>query len=105
MISVPVGMGDLLATPWQEISLPTILGTIYVVVFVTFLTYGLNAWALKRVPASQVGAYIYLQPVLVAIITPLLYPNVLTLEKLLYMAVVLTGVFLVNKPQKMKNNR
>lgn len=40
----------------------------YLVVVATVLPYLLNAWALKRVPASVVAIYIYLQPLVGALI-------------------------------------
>ncbi len=36
----------------------------YVILGATVLTYFLNLWALKRVQASHVAAYIFLQPLL-----------------------------------------
>jgi drug/metabolite transporter (DMT)-like permease len=40
----------------------------YIVVVATVLPYLLNAWALQRVPASVVAIYIYLQPLIGALI-------------------------------------
>ncbi len=37
-----------------------------IILFATVLTYVLNSWALRRVEASTVAAYIYLQPLLAA---------------------------------------
>ena len=43
------------------------LGLIYIVLFPTVGTYFLNVYALKRAPSSLVAIYIYVQPVLGAL--------------------------------------
>jgi|1048.fasta_scaffold08019_2 drug/metabolite transporter (DMT)-like permease len=58
-----LGIPDLAATPLLEIPAGVWWAVAYVVVGVTFLAYLLNVFALKRVNASLVSAFIYLQPV------------------------------------------
>ena len=62
----------------------------------TFLTYVLNAYALKNASSSLVGSYIYLQPVLAVIIALFMGKDQLTIEKLSYILIIFSGVFLVN---------
>ncbi|MCU0230204.1 MAG: DMT family transporter [Acidobacteria bacterium] len=45
----------------------------FVVVFATVLTYVLNYWALARVPSSTVALFIYVQPVIAASLSALLF--------------------------------
>jgi len=68
---------------------------IFVVFFVTFCAYLFNTIALREVHSSVVGAYIYLQPILAAIISISIGKDELSLHKVLAAAFIFTGVFLV----------
>lgn len=96
IVSIPVGMPALMDTAWATVSTEALLGTVYVILFITILAYSLNAWALKLVPSSQVSVYIYLQPVLVTSIAVVAYTDAVTFSKLAYISLVLLGVFLVS---------
>ena len=97
LLSVPIGIPAIIQTPWSTISPTAWGGLIFIVLMITVFSYGLNAWAVKRMQASKVGIYIYLQPVLVSLAAPFLAAGTLTLEKGLYILLVLGGVYLVNK--------
>jgi drug/metabolite transporter (DMT)-like permease len=97
LLNIGIGWEDFLAIPWRELS-PSILGGIgFIAIFTTLFAYGLNAWAMKTVPPSHVAIYVYLQPVLVSLITVAIPSKAanLTLEKVLYMLIVFVGVGLV----------
>jgi drug/metabolite transporter (DMT)-like permease len=68
----------------------------FITVGSTFLTYVLNAYALKHASSSLVGSYIYLQPVLATLIAVVSGKDMLTTEKLLSIAIVFTGVYLAS---------
>jgi drug/metabolite transporter (DMT)-like permease len=72
----------------------------FVTIGSTFVTYVLNAYALRKASSSLVGSYIYLQPVLAALIAILTGKDVLTLHKLMYILVIFVGVYLVGKKSK-----
>jgi drug/metabolite transporter (DMT)-like permease len=60
------GGGKLLATG-PEIFTPAMLGIMaYVILGATVVTYFLNLWAVKRVQATRVAIFIFLQPVIAA---------------------------------------
>lgn len=61
----------------------------YTLVFATFLAYLLNAFALKRVAASTVAVFIFLQPLVAGA------AGVLVLEERLTLPVVVAGVLLL----------
>lgn len=63
-----LGIPDLAATPLADLPARVWWAVAYVVVGVTFLAYLLNVFALKRVKASLVSAFIYLQPVVAGIL-------------------------------------
>jgi hypothetical protein len=57
----------------------------------------LNAFALKHADSGLVGSYIYLQPVMAALIAVFTGHDVLTLEKLASMLVIFSGLFLASR--------
>ena len=66
---LPFGWQELLAVQWHALSTGTWLAMGFVVIMVTFVAYLLNTWALGRVSPTVVGTYIYLQPVMAALVT------------------------------------
>ena len=76
----------------------------YVIIGVTFLTYLLTIFGLKYVSATISSAYIYTQPVMVALFTFLFayigwaedFSRTITGERILYMLLIFTGVYLVS---------
>lgn len=96
IITIPLGMPYILMIKPAELPASAWLGTVYVIVFTTFLAYSFNAWSMKRVPSSHVGIYIYVQPVLVTIIAAIGFSGSINWEKVGYIILVLTGVFFVS---------
>ncbi len=64
LMVLPFGARQLAAVQWNAMPASALAIVGYTIVFVTFITYFLNAWSLKRVSSSTVGSYIYVQPVL-----------------------------------------
>ncbi len=75
----------------------TWLSMLYIVVGTTFLTYLLTSFSLKTVSAGIAGYYIYMQPVIAALIGIMLFSERLTMIKLIAALLVFWGVFLVNR--------
>ncbi len=100
ILVLPFGLNDLLQVDWAHIPLRIYLCILFLIVGATYLTYLLNAWALRYVNPSVVGAYIYLQPVLASIIAIMLGKDVLTLPKALCAIVIFIGVYLVSFSEK-----
>jgi drug/metabolite transporter (DMT)-like permease len=84
----------------------------YVVIGVTFFTYLLTIFGLKYLSATVSSAYIYTQPVMVMLFTFLFasihwsadYRGSITSEKILYMIVIFTGVYLTSKSKSRNEN-
>ena len=72
----------------------------FVVFGTSFLAYLCNIYALKRLQASTVGFYIYLQPVLATIVALLLGSDELDPIKILASFIIFIGVYLVSKKAK-----
>lgn len=100
LLSIPTGLPAMLQTDWAALSTGAWWNILYVLLFVTILAYSLNSWAMQRVQSSQVGVFIYLQPVLVALISPWVYAGSLNVEKTLYILLTMAGVALVTFRKK-----
>ena len=62
-VIIPFGYHDVKVVKWNQISNRIWAEIAFVVIGTSFLAYMLNIFALKRLRASTVGFYIYLQPV------------------------------------------
>jgi drug/metabolite transporter (DMT)-like permease len=71
LMTVPLGGYYLSQTPLQSLGWVTWLSVAYIILIPTVGAYYLNAWALERVAASTVSAYIYLQPLIAFAVAPL----------------------------------
>ena len=101
----PPTLSELSQTNFQRISTEIWWKITYVVIGVTFFTYLLTIFGLKYLSATVSSAYIYTQPVMVMLFTFLFasihwsadYRGSITSEKILYMFVIFTGVYLTSK--------
>ena len=103
-IVIPFGITDGLNFNWQTLSQETWLYAGFVIVFITFVAYLLNTLALKELSPSIVSAYIYLQPLLTALIAIFIFRNDnLTWEKVFSALMIFIGVYLVSMEKKKVN--
>ena len=106
----PPTLNELSQTNFQRIPTEIWWKITYVVIGVTFLTYLLTIFGLKYLSATISSAYIYTQPVMVLLFTFLFavigwsedYRSTITSEKILYMFVIFTGVYLTSKSTSKK---
>lgn len=104
LLLFPPTWTQLSATQFDLIPIVAWYKIMYVIVGVTFLTYLLTIFGLKYVSATISSAYIYTQPVMVALFTFLFayigwaddFSNTITGERILYMLLIFTGVYLVS---------
>ena len=85
---------------WSEIPNLTLngwIGIIFLGVFCSGLAY--IAWydALQALPASQVGAFLYLEPLVAVVVASAILAEPITWVSLLGGAIILLGVYLVNR--------
>jgi drug/metabolite transporter (DMT)-like permease len=106
----PPTLSELTQTDFQRIPTGIWWKISYVVIGVTFMTYLLTIFGLKYLSATISSAYIYTQPVMVLLFTFLFalngwssdYRSTITSEKILYMFVIFTGVYLTSKSTSKK---
>ena len=93
---LPIGYRQLTEVQW-ELFTPTAYAMLFFVIFfTTFLAYLLNIYALKELSPAVVSAYIYLQPVLTAIIAISTGNDSISWMKVFSALLIFTGVYLVS---------
>jgi len=96
IIAIPFGYQELMAVEWASFT-PTIWASVsFVVIFTTFLAYLLNISALKQLSPTIVSYYIYLQPLLAAMIALHFDKDHLSWIKTGAALLIFTGVYLVS---------
>ena len=103
LLVIPFGFTELKEVQWQAIPNSIWSAIIFLIIGATYITYVLNAWALRNANATLVGAYIYLQPVLATIIAVSIGKDSLTLPKVLFSLLIFIGVYLVGLPNDAKS--
>jgi drug/metabolite transporter (DMT)-like permease len=94
VVFAPLGMPDLLASATSFT--PRAWGLLaYIVAMPTVVAYLCNAWALERSSATLVSIYIYVQPVLAALLAWLQLGNTVSGRLALAAVVIAAGVTLV----------
>lgn len=106
LLVLPFGFNEFTQIEWSTFSSKIWLFVGFITVGSTFLTYVLNAYALRHASSSLVGTYIYLQPVCATIIAIVFATDELSFEKLIFMLIVFTGVYLASfkKAETVKTN-
>jgi drug/metabolite transporter (DMT)-like permease len=96
IIVVPNGFQQFSEVQWQSFS-PTVWFFIFFVTFfTTFIAYFLNVYALNALSPSVVSAYIYLQPLLTALIAIGTGTDSLDLTKIISALLIFVGVYIVS---------
>ena len=96
LINVPLGFGTFLdGVPQMSAGAWGLL--IYILVVPTVGAYFLNSWCLKRVPASVVALYIYLQPVTAAALACVFLAERITGHHVLGALAIFAGMYLAHR--------
>jgi drug/metabolite transporter (DMT)-like permease len=93
---IPFGYKEVFTANYAGMEMIHWFALIFILVLTTFVTYVLNAMAIKRGGATLVGAYIYLQPVLAALIAHFAGADKITITKVAFAALIFFGVYLVS---------
>jgi drug/metabolite transporter (DMT)-like permease len=93
---IPLGYGQLTEISWSTIPASGYAMLLFVIFITTFLAYLLNIYALKELSPAVVSAYIYLQPVLTAMIAIGTGNDSITFMKVFSALLIFGGVYLVS---------
>ncbi|MFY0644070.1 MAG: DMT family transporter [Bacteroidia bacterium] len=97
---LPFGWSEFSVIQWDTLPDKAIYSIVFVVGATTIIAYFLNSWGVQKSSSTLVGSYIYLQPVLAALFAILLKQDVLSLEKTIFAALIILGVYLVSSGKK-----
>lgn len=104
LMVLPFGFQQVIEAKWIEMNREVILSIIFILIFVSCLTYYFNTIGLKNLPPSSVGMYIYSQPVFAVIVAILLESDKLSLIKVISTILIFVGVYLVSMRNKSHKN-
>jgi len=99
ILVLPFGMTEFGEIRWSEMSGHDWFNALFVVFATTYLAYMLNTYALKELSPSVVSAYIYLQPLLAAVIALYMGSDKIDGLKVISAGMIFTGVYLVSRPR------
>ena len=97
VLVLPVGYSEFVAVDWSSFKDKAIFALVFVVLFVTIANYILNVLAVQNSSSTLAGSYIYLQPLLAALIAIALGTDVLTWSKAGFGLLIILGLWLVNR--------
>lgn len=101
-INLPIGYTEFIKVDWFHLSFSSIWQMLFVVIATTFLTYLFNIYALKQLSPSTIGAFIYLQPLIAAIVAVMVGTDTLTPLRLMAAGLIFGGVFLSSLKRKVR---
>jgi drug/metabolite transporter (DMT)-like permease len=101
----PVGYNELISTHWHLMPASIVWALIYIVIGTTFITYLLINYALKSQKTTTISIYIYIQPVVAAIIATIIGMDRITILSVLASILVFAGVYLVSRENEALHNR
>lgn len=102
-MTFPVTYTEFSAVSWTTLPFEAVWRMAFVIVGTTFLTYLFNVYALKTLPATTIGAFTYLQPLITILYAVITGNDILDGVKISACLLVFLGVYLVSK--KMKTER
>lgn len=90
-------IGPLMSVDWNVLPSDAWWAFAYIIVGATILSYGLNNWVLRSLPASRVASFVYVQPLLGVLLAALLLDERITGLVVASGVLILGGVFLANR--------
>lgn len=93
ILSFPVTYYEFSLVRWTSLPFEAVWRMAFVVIGTTFLTYMLNMYALKSLPATTIGAFIYLQPPIAIVYAIVTGNDDLDFIKIIAMVLVFIGVY------------
>lgn len=100
LMNLPIGWEQFSEVAWTSLGFSELWKMCFVVIGTTVLTYLFNIYALKQLSPSTIGAFIYLQPVLAALIAILAGVDSMTPLRFGAAALIFAGVFLSTRRPK-----
>lgn len=101
MLLVAAGLtGEFHATHWASISLRSIWGLAYLIVFGSIVAFTAYTWLLQRCPPALVATHTYANPVVAVLLGWLLASEVLTVRVVLASVAILGAIVLIRRGER-----
>jgi drug/metabolite transporter (DMT)-like permease len=97
---LPFSLGQALAINFSSLDTYTWFSVLYIIIGTTFMAYFFITYSLKKLSASVVAYYTYLQPVLVAVIGIIAFAEKISLIKIVSALLVFVGIYFVTRRPK-----
>lgn len=94
---IPFGLEEANQINWAELPIDILLKIGYVVVVLTFITYLFNIFAIRKLKATTLSIFIYLQPVIASFYAILVGSDSLNEIKITATLLIFFGVYLVTR--------
>ena len=95
ILTAPIWMHEICTLPWQELGTAEICGSLYVVLFGSFVSYLLMIVGQRHLEASTVAAYNYIQPIIAATVGIMLGLDALSWQKVVAVLFIAGGVWAI----------
>lgn len=95
----PFGFRQFQEIEWHSFTVQAWLSFSFVILGTSFIAYLFNAYGLKKLNASAVSIYIYIQPLTASIVAILNGTGRIDLLKIISTILIFTAVFLVSNPK------
>jgi drug/metabolite transporter (DMT)-like permease len=93
-------MGEHHQADWNAVSMSSIAALLYLIVFGSLIGYMAYVWLLSVRPASIVGTYAYVNPVVAVYLGWIIMNEPITLQRMIALVIILSGVILVTLTKK-----
>lgn len=97
LLNLPITYNEFTAVEWLSLPWEAVWRMGFVVICTTFLAYLFNMYALRTLPATIIGVFTYLQPLIAIIYASLTGNDQMDLVKSIAAILVFVGVYLVTK--------
>jgi len=94
---LPFGYSELSSVKWSSFTPYVWFSILFVVVCATFATYLLNPLALRKLSATTVSTFVYIQPIFAGIFAIIMGSDSLNAIKITAASLIFLGVYLVSK--------
>lgn len=94
---LPFGYRELSVVDWNSFTPYIWFSVLFVVVGATFATYLLNPLALRKLSATTVSTFLYIQPIFAGIFAIIMGSDTINIVKIIATLLIFLGVYLVTK--------
>lgn len=97
LLTLPFWWHEIRSLPWLQLGMPEILGTGYVVLFGSFISYLLMIVGQRYLEPPTVTAYNYIQPIIAACAGIMLGVDELSWQKVVAVILIAAGVWAISR--------